>query len=326
MESPPWTFHWLRASGSESCVTDGELAQLLRQATEADGVARVPLTIDGTLTRDAASGAFQARLHVSDGRGETLGVRELTSSGPSCSALTPSIVLVLSILVELAAQSAAAPQAQTTPPAPRDTASPQQGVPWETTAKSAAVKRWWFEPSAALAVALNLAFGTRAGPALGLRVRTPWWIAFVARTAYFSQPEDSYATSDASEISVKHRFFQSDLSLCAPFFRHPAWWLAGCGGVAFVVHRVDTTVPAELGASFDAASHSSRLSVGFDASLQLAYAISPRWVASFDVSLLTYQVPSNSLATSEPGDFGRVSHAYHSEPAGVFSLGIGVRL
>jgi hypothetical protein len=323
-ESGPWTFRWLRGPGAESCVADDELARQLHRATEADDIAPVPLTIEGTLTRDGANGVFHARLHVLDGRGETLGVRELTSSEPRCELLTPSIVLVLSILVELAAQPAAvAGQGEAKRPSESDAVSPR-----EADSAKASAKRWWFEPSLALAMAMKLTVDISVGPALGLRVRSPWWLALVVRSAYFPRESHSIqASADGASVSTDLRASKTDLALCSPFFRHPVWWLAACGGATFVWRQFDVTALSGEPEAIPgrAASPLRQFAFGFDSTLQMGYTISQHWLVSVDLSLLVFQRPEGGAGFNSDAQFGQIIYRTPSI-AGVFSWGIGARL
>ena len=315
--------NWVRAEGAESCLSGSELALALRRVLAADSVTVAPLVIEGVVSRDPASGLFRARLRVLDAAGNTVGLRELTSAEPRCEQLTQSLVLVLSVLVELGSTAAPEPRSATVGVDNEPVPALRQRPPAEpvATAQPATDARaWQVEPLAALALSIGLNPDASLGPSLGLRVRTPWgpvWPALMLRAGYWPSGRMDTLGEAARPASVEFHSFATELMLCLAIVRTQPWWFAGCWGAALVLRKTRVRGLAD-------ANDSLRTAPGASTGLQVAYALSEHWQMTLDASLLgflkrdqyTYiDTRGQTQTLFQPGPF-----------VGLFTLGVGVRL
>lgn len=105
-EAVPYSLHWSREAGAESCIGVDSLARHLAQAvgypsaagenTTRNGDA---ITLEGRAQRAKAPNQFQVRLRVLDAHGEVIGERVLSTQKAQCSALNSALLLVLAMSV-----------------------------------------------------------------------------------------------------------------------------------------------------------------------------------------------------------------------------------
>jgi hypothetical protein len=321
-EPSPLTLHWVRAEGAESCVPGAELERQLRELLADESVAPAALVIEGLVARDASDGLLHARLRVLERDGGTVGKRELLSAATDCHQFTPSIVLVLSMMVELGSRNAPAqpPSATTSrasavavdeelPPALQPRPDARRDTP--------APPAWQLDGSAAVAVATGLNPDAGLGPTLGLRVHTPWWLTLALRAGYWPGGRTRIAHPNALLASVDFHAFEADLGLCLPVARKAPWWLASCWGGALVLRK------AHMIGLVDAPD-SRRVTAGASAALQLAYAVHGPWLLSFDASLLGFRRRDRYAFQGLEGERREVFRPGHF--AGVLALGLAVPL
>jgi hypothetical protein len=320
----PIQLDWVRAEGAESCASSSELEAKLQKALAEANVKLVPRSIEGLITHDATLKQYRVRLRVLAANQDNVGVRELAGGDQNCQQLTPSIVLVLAILVEL---GAGAKQKPLVPRAAHDAERapfltgerPETSTPRQH-ANSKARTRFPVEPSAALAVALGLAPKATLGPMLGLRVRTPWLIAFRVRVSYWPAGDTRIVSENAQSASVNFNVFESDLALCLPLpplARNAPWWVAGCWGAALVVRAANAK-------GLSPALDSLHVMGTAQAALEAGYEITSRILLSLEATLLAFG--RNDVYTFEDVR-GKAQLVFKQNPfAGTFAMGIGVRL
>lgn len=307
----PFVLNWVRGEGAETCVSGPELQAKLREVLSAASVSAGALVLEGVVERDA-SDQFRVYLHVLGANGTPLGSREFHSAERECARLTPSIVLVLSFLIELGAR-----EVEITAPAPPRSPIETGHVAWpkETPPREVAreLARWQLEPRALLALGLGLLPGAALGPMLGLHVRTPWPLALLWRAAYWP---DARTLAKASSVGADFQVFAADLGVCLPALTTADWWLGACWGPAIILRRAESVGLPER-------RDSLRASFAAEATLQLTYAPTPHWFLAFDASLLG--VFRRDSYFYEQAD--HISHAIYrtSQLAGQLALGLGFR-
>lgn len=327
-EAPRWTLNWVRAEGAESCVSGRELELKLGQALAEAKVASAPRVIEGLIMRDAESGQFRVRLRVLDEREAPVGLRELSSSAATCDTLTPSIILVLSMLVELSSgrpepERAPAPSTPVAPesvqaPAPVEAHElPPALLPERRSKAALSTPHTAIDVDAALALAPGLTPDLSVGPMLGLRVRTPWLIAFSLRAGYWPAGRTRIVSADARSAAVDFQAFETDLALCLPLPRNAAWWIAGCWGAAFLVRKAHVV-------GLESAPDSLRFTAGAHAALQVGYAVTSHLLLSFEASLLGFRRRDSYTYDDPHGNVRQVFRPGHF--AGIFGMSLGVRL
>ncbi|MFT3767689.1 MAG: hypothetical protein QM820_19715 [Minicystis sp.] len=191
---------WTRGAGAESCIAPDALraavgAKLGREVLAAPP--RADLAVEARVELRAA-GRWRAVITRVGAKGETLGLRELTSDAPSCRAFDDEITLVVALLLDpVAALAPATPQVASPAPAPAPDAAPAAPPeqPWSVAppaplprplvyapARESPKRRWygwqiilpWSISSLALTVATPIlgqdthASGARALPIVGL--------------------------------------------------------------------------------------------------------------------------------------------------------------
>lgn len=312
----PLSLNWVRGDGAESCVSARELDTRLREALAADNVAPAALSIEGWVQRDPQRGQWRARLRVLDAEEHTIGMRELVSSEASCEALTPSVVLVLAILVELGSgqrvQDDTPATAQSACPAPAPAVPTPQPAPTPKPTPAG----WQVEPLAALTIALGLLPSAALGPQLGLRVSSPWPLALLMHGGYWPGGRESIAGAVA-RAAVDFRAYHGDLSLCLSLPRTGAFLLAGCWGAVLGARRAHVTGLLD-------ARDTTRLYAAASASAHFGYAVTSRLSLGLETSFLGF-AREDRYSFDDPSGARRV--AFRSGRfTGLFALGLGVRL
>lgn len=312
-------FHlsWVREQGAEQCIAGGALESELAKALAAEHIEKASVSIEGVVTRSEAEGVFRAHLRVLDALDRPVGLREIVSPGPDCAALVPSLVLVLSFLVELSSRSlpAEAAKQQADPELPpalhRATHAESTPPPAERD------RRYLFELSASLAIGLKMNPDVGVGPALGLRVRTPLRLALLLRAAYFPGGDTAIISPGAEPASVTFHSVQTDGALCFPILDSGPWWLSTCLGATWLARRAKVS-------ALDGASPQTRSLVGANAALQLAYAVSSRLFVGLDAGTAGFRRRDSYVVQDTQGDAQQVFRTTHF--VGSFALGLGVRL
>jgi hypothetical protein len=97
-----YQLRWVREGGAESCVSGAALARLLGRVVEPEAApAMSSFLLQGLAEPAPAPLRYRVLISVRDAAsGELIGERELTSSEPKCSVLTPAILLVLAMSVD----------------------------------------------------------------------------------------------------------------------------------------------------------------------------------------------------------------------------------
>ena len=92
---------WVREGGAESCVSGAALARLLEQTLGPAVAPAPPVLLEGRARSVALPARFSITIVVRDAQsGEVVGERDLTTGETKCSALTPSVLLVLAMSVD----------------------------------------------------------------------------------------------------------------------------------------------------------------------------------------------------------------------------------
>src|SRR5512133_2822620 len=106
-EAVPYSLHWSREAGAESCIGVDALARYLAQAVGYPSVTtdenvmtdEHAIVLEGRAQRAKAPNQFQVHLRVLDAYGELVGERMLSTQKPQCSALNSALLLVLAMSV-----------------------------------------------------------------------------------------------------------------------------------------------------------------------------------------------------------------------------------
>lgn len=105
-EAVPYSLHWSREAGAESCIGFDALARYLAQAIGYPSVTdenvitdEHAIMLEGRAQRAKAPSQFQVHLRVLDAHGELIGERVLSTQKPHCSALNSALLLVLAMSV-----------------------------------------------------------------------------------------------------------------------------------------------------------------------------------------------------------------------------------
>lgn len=343
--APTFSLNWVRAEGAEGCASSQQLARAIEQLL--GPVLRTPseaqLAIEGSVTQ-TRKGVFEMRTRVMTPQGEVLGARTLERAADDCAALTPAILLVLTLtldpdaaahgyptellariassedpaaalLAELNAAPAKAKQAE-----PVNIAPVKVAVSTPPPAPVPAAKRAEATFEAALqagpAMALALLPSVSAGANLVVQLSTPWPLALLLGGAYWAPSSIDLNTSSGpkqARFSAAH----GQLSACIPVLPKSSWQLLTCVGGVIGLRWVDASALANE-------THAKRLYGGPSVQLSLRYALSERWFAALDVSAallprrdtFTYaDIKGEDQALFEP-----------SLASGWSSLGVGVRL
>jgi hypothetical protein len=318
----PLVLNWVRGDGAESCVASKELDAKLRETLAADNIEPGALSIEGWVQRDAEHSRWRARLRVLNAEEETVGTRELTSSEASCGALTPSVVLVLAILVELGSGARRAQPEASPPAAPEERcpiceSAPTSPAPNKEVAPTKAVAaRWQAEPLAALTFAIGLLPSPAVGPQLGLRVTSPWPLSFLVHAGYWAGGSEPLANTGAN-ASVDFSAYHGDLSVCLSLPNTGAFWLAGCWGAALGARRTKVD-------GLKDAPDRSRFYAAALAGAQFGYAVSSRLSLGLETSFLGFGGEDHYSYYDQNGT---LQVAFRTNRfAGLFALGLGVRL
>jgi hypothetical protein len=300
---------WVRGPGAEHCVHGDVLEDELRATLGSSGERAPRMTVEGLIKRDAQRGGFRAFFHVLDAAGRTLGTRELHSAERDCARATPSLLLVLSVLAELAVRDverlvpvlAQAGDAEL-PKAVRDVA-PER--PWQ------------LQPMAATGVALGMSPEVSLGLTVGAELHTPWAVSAVLRGTYWPAGQSDFQRANGRLGAIDFHMYQAELAGCLPLLAPRALRLDMCWGATLLARHVRLFgLPSQ--------QPSLRATLGLSASLSLAYAVSARWSILLTSSVIGLSRRDRYAYADAVGD----THSlYRASPvAAALSVGIGATL
>jgi len=262
---------WTRAAEAESCVGVEELQRMLAQVL-GNTTMSSPLgdaSIEGVVSRGEKPETWRARVRVVRADGAIVGQRELATRQPLCSALTPSVLLVLLVLLEpdaaerglptevvqaITEQADAEAQAQTQDhiaAAPTELA-PDRILPSGTVAANAPRQitttsatpagrslRWrvHLEPSVSFGLLPSAVLGLSAG--VGLVTRDRWQMSLVAAYGGTDQLElEPNAYVAGGHVVASALLFE--LAVCPELAARARWSLNGCVGAVLVRRSFET--------------------------------------------------------------------------------------
>jgi hypothetical protein len=120
---------WVRMPGAEPCVATQALARAVEERlgrTVFVSAAQADVSVEGRIDKLPDARGWSAHLVLRDGRGETLGTRDLAREEPSCEAMTEPLALVIAVMIDPDAAMRPTPPADPPPvPAARPEASPE---------------------------------------------------------------------------------------------------------------------------------------------------------------------------------------------------------
>jgi hypothetical protein len=348
-QSAPRTFslNWVRAEGAEQCASSQLLARAIEQllGPVLSTPSEAEVAIEGVVTQPKP-GQFLVQARVMTPQGDVIGARSLERTASACSALTPAILLVLTLtldpeaaahgfptellarlsstedpgaalLAELEAETKSAPVVSPVPVAARGTAAVGIHGPSPAPAKKPRKASGWggaLQLAAAGVVALLPRVS--GGPSVAAELVTPWRFSLSLAAQYWVPAAVSFDSFGETK-DVSFSALQGQLALCVPFSLAASWQLAGCVGGALGTRWVDASSLAAQGD--DSRAYGGPLAQG-----SVRYALSERWFAALDLSgallfrrdRFTYtDVAGESQLLFEPG-----------AGAAWFSLGAGVKL
>lgn len=342
---------WTRAAEAESCVSAEELQRMLARVV-GDAPTDSPLgdaRIEGVVSRGKKPDTWRARLRIVAPDGSALGQRELATRQPLCSALTPSVLLVLLVLLEpdaaerglptevvqaITQQADAEAQAQTQeqiaaapaqlapppvlPSAPAATNPVRRQVSTAPATRVGAGLRWrmHLEPIVSFGLLPSAVLGLSGG--IGLVTRDGWQMSFVAGYGGSNQ----LALEPNSYVAGGHVVASAlvfDLSVCPELAARARWGLNGCAGATLVRRSFET--PA-LSVHTDPV----RLSLGPSLGGQWRIALTELWHVLLRAST-AMPLPRERFVYEDGDGDGTTHHVY--TPGRVFAslaLGLGAEL
>ena len=283
-DEQPSTFSltWTREQGAESCISS-ELLELkvqaltgsqLRPAKEAD------LMIKGHVRRDATARSWQVQIVVESARGQSLGERQILSEKADCSALTPSILLVLSMVMELEAEHSIEPLTSPThgvepiastpvlggsAPPPEDS-GPALGTELK---REKARRAYLFEPVAAVALSRGIQPSLSPGARLGVRWISAGPLSVLLSGTYWL-PRSVVLQSEYAKGQVEFRAMQAELMGCIRVFVIGDWLWQSCAGAVLGTRSSLASTLAER-------NKVRRSYGGAMVALESRYALTMRW-------------------------------------------------
>jgi hypothetical protein len=214
-----------RAEGAEQCLANSALmtaveARLGRRVF----TSRESADVTAQLTAQHDGAAFHIVMALVDRDGHALGTRRLESRAGHCSALDDSVVLVLSLAVDLAARASVSTEANRAEPA----LEPSEHAPLETElhiprAASARGRGWTITPELGVAVGVGLQPSANLGLRLGGRFESSeFWRLGVAATWWSPERLGSEQGAQFSVQSLElevcpwtREYRRVELSVCA---------------------------------------------------------------------------------------------------------------
>lgn len=318
---------WQRGAGAELCVEQAELETLIEddlhdhEVPPSDAVRAVMML--GRIDRHKHPGTFAVELNVLDASGTSIATRDFQLEEDDCRRVTPSIVLVAALLIELAvhteplaiAITIARPATSRTPIRP---AAPKP-LPVATVqaAHEPGVRHWQLVPQALAAFALGLTPDATWGIALGLQVTTPSWLALQLRAGYWFAGSTSIAVASGTSPRLELQVLSTELRACVPSPAVGSWRIGGCVGPAMIWRSARAAGLIENSAALRAA-------LGASASVQITYVVSSVVSFTCDTTLFGWGKRDRYVYHDTAG---MTHHIYSpSQLAGMLVMGIGVQL
>jgi hypothetical protein len=216
-----------RAPGAEQCIDAPSLAKAVeaRLGRNAFDKASPELRVFVVLDR-LPDGAWRAQLLLEDAKGQALGRREIESAEAACSALDPSLALVVALLVdappspppEPPTPEGAPPPPPPPPPPPTririPAPPPPPEEPWRLGASLSAALSYGWVPSLA------------PGVSLALSAEPPHFPEFVVVAQGFLPRRTESSPGRGVEVSL----VRLGLALCPALYRGPSVRVAACAG------------------------------------------------------------------------------------------------
>jgi hypothetical protein len=347
-QSAPRTFslNWVRGEGAEQCASSQLLARAIEQllGPVLSTPSEAEVAIEGVVTQPKP-GQFAVQARVMTPHGEVIGARTLERAAPACSALTPAILLVLTLtldpeaaahgfptellarlssvedpgaalLAQLEAERKSAPVVAAAPVEARGPAAVGVQGPSRAPRQPRKVSRWGGALQLAVAGVVALLPHVSGGPSVAAELVTPWRLSLALAAQYWVPAAVSFDSfGEAKDVSFSA--LQGQLALCVPFSPHASWQLAGCLGGALGTRWVDAS-------SLAAQGDDSRAYGGPVAQGSVRYALSERWFAAVDLSGALLFRRDRFTYTDVAGE----SQLIFEPKAGAawFSLGTGVKL
>ena len=252
---------WIREVGAESCVTAEQLRRLLAQVLGRDAApsALGDSVIEGLVSRGTAQDTWQARVRIVAADGSVLGQRELSTRQPLCSAITPSVLLVLLMLVDPEAADRGLPsevvqaitdqadaeaealETRTSAPAAKPSEAAPASPPSSSRRSPAPPPRHGFrlhlEPNLNVGLLPTLTLGLAGG--VSLFTRDGWQLALSGSYGGKAKVElspNAYLLGGNVLVSA----LVLDLSVCPLLLGGTTWGLSGCLGAAVVRRSFET--------------------------------------------------------------------------------------
>ncbi len=96
-----FSLNWTREPGAKACISSEALRRLLQESTGVELLepAETNLKLEGVVRHESDPPRWFAHVRIASREGEVLGERYLDSAGLLCSSLTPSLILVLAMVV-----------------------------------------------------------------------------------------------------------------------------------------------------------------------------------------------------------------------------------
>lgn len=243
-DEQPSTFSltWTREQGAESCISSELLELKVQELTGSrlSSAAAADLIIQGHVRREVTARSWHVKIVVQSARGQTLGERLILSEDVDCSALTPSILLVLSMVMELEAEHHIEPLASPahgvepiakTPVLRTSAPPPEASNPASSTQLKGkeATRAYLFEPVAGVVLSGGVQPSLSPGARLGVR-----WISKGPLSALLSGtywlPGSVALQSEYATGQVEFRAMQAELMGCARVFEIGDWLWQSCLG------------------------------------------------------------------------------------------------
>jgi hypothetical protein len=218
-----------RAPGAEECLDAPKLARAVetRLGRVVFESAAPELGVSVALER-APDRSWRAQLVLDDSKGQALGRREIVSAEPSCSALDPSLALVVALLVDApptpleppppADSTAAPPPPRPPPPPPTPIRIPPAPPPPE--------EPWRFGATASAAVSFGWLPSFSPGASLALATEPPHLPELVAFGQLFLPRRTENADGHGVEVSLMRLGF----AVCPALYAGPTVRVAACAG------------------------------------------------------------------------------------------------
>jgi hypothetical protein len=212
-----------RAAGAETCLDAPALAKAVetRLGRSVFNDATPELRVSVTLER-LPDAMWRAQLLLQDARGVELGRREIVSTEPACSALDPSLALVVALLVD----------APPTPPPPAPEASPPPPPPPPPTPiripppPPTPEEPWRFGAALSALASVGWLPSFTPGASLGLFVEPPHLPELVVFAQGFLPRRAESSAGHGVEVSL----LRLGLAVCPTLYGGPTVRVAVCAG------------------------------------------------------------------------------------------------